>query len=320
MLKAWAEDDHPRDENGRFTSHGTTAAGAASKKAHKDKSETAHQEAARTHSTAEEKHKKEEPRRLTLSRKRSLSKEARERHKKAAERHRKAAVEHAKLADYHRKEATAAARKGAIAHSTKTSVANTKASHKAVAKMKIGAYLETSPLKSLQEHGEGHVWNHATGIYDSTRGVISLQNDTELAKSFEVFQRHNKQWAKKAKALGDPNLFTNTSRATSKEDLAEITMVHELSHHMHMDRENPLPLDLYNEIRSSYRERVGRDESSREVVAHRWVATTYATANEFEWFAETHTAYIYDPKAVEKNDPQAFALMRRVRKARGLDD
>jgi hypothetical protein len=101
----YREEDHPRDETGRFSNHGSAGAADASKAAHAEKSPAAHKAAADAHKAAAEKHRAEVARRQGLAGKPGASKADVKRHGAAALRHQKAAAEHDKLASYHAEQA-----------------------------------------------------------------------------------------------------------------------------------------------------------------------------------------------------------------------
>jgi hypothetical protein len=106
--------------------------------------------------------------------------------------------------------------------------------------------------------------------------------------------------------------------------MQESTTIHELGHHIHLNGADPLDPALNRAIELAYMARVERQmdpKTGRPRVRVRggaWVPSSYSRANHKEWFAETHSAFVQFPETLKAKDPEAFALIRRVRKARGM--
>jgi hypothetical protein len=320
---AWSEDDHPRDANGRFSSHGTRDAGEASKQARKKKTSESHKAASHAHQEAAGKHRAEAERRRTLARKKRLPASERKKHEAAAARHEAAAKEHEKLSAYHRDVAPSLEDLG-VEH--KLGAESKRTVEGAIAKGGYGRFLRKSPLGSVEEHSldpnEHGVIRSANGVYarpkkgSEDKPFVSLKNieGVEVAHA-----RSEKKWAKLGRRAGpgDPETFSLSTLAKTPEEMRERTMVHELGHHIHLSRSDPLPKALDKEIVKAYAARVnGVTKEPREGA---WIASVYARGDHKEWFAETHSAYVYHGKELKKRDPEAFDLMRRVRQCRGMD-
>lgn len=324
-LAEYREEDHPRDERGRFSSHGSTDAANASKVAHKKGDRESHKKASEAHAEAKEKHEAEAQRRDALSRKRSLPKEDRARHAKAAERHRAAASEHGKLAKYHAAAAPKLEDLG-IAHSL--SEADRKPVEKAIQKGGYGHYLADHPLESVREHdaiGPNGERQSSNGVYarPHEKGALPFISLKSMPDVEMTHMRAEKNWTKLGgrKPIGSPEVFSLSTLATTPEEMRERTMVHELGHHIHLDRNNPLSKETNRTIKDAYAARVESDEAtkSQKRKPGAWVASAYAMSDHKEWFSETHAAYVYHPKELKKHDPEAFKLMARVRKERGIE-
>jgi hypothetical protein len=178
-------------------------------------------------------------------------------------------------------------------------------------------YLGDHPIARIEEHSNKEM--SYSGAYARMRGpraaelpFISLKNAEGFAASHASLQRaYAAQGIKKE--IG--SAFTISSIAETPAEMRERTMVHELGHHLHLDPHNPLPIELRGRIAAAYNERVGRDKRARR---GKFIVSAYAADSEDEWFAETHSAYVHHGAALEKADPDAHALIRDVRAARGL--
>jgi hypothetical protein len=92
--------------------------------------------------------------------------------------------------------------------------------------------------------------------------------------------------------------------ARSAQEEVKTTLVHELSHHLHHTiEEDPKDFAYGYTIFAQARETV----------------TAYAKTNYSEWFAETHTAYVYNNSALKEFHPEAHDYIQEMRKKHGLE-
>jgi hypothetical protein len=334
ILAAW-DPDQPRDADGRFASLGSTAAHAASKRAHKSGAAADHRAAGTAHANAEMKHLLERDRRAKLSRKRGISKEDRARHKAAAERHEKKAAEHAKLAHYHggesvkppvtrvpeppreRVEPPPPPANGqlltelGIAHHALSPEAVI-AAEGAVRRGGFDRYIRARRTNGLTmgTHTNEESAN-AQGLYTSSR--ITNTDHARITEHERVTADGHpgaiKAWRYN---IVDPQIGRDNWRVQDlvKHDVAaqrERLWAHELSHHIHKNESLPHELDanLHNAwIRATH---------------GKWAPSEYSRQDEAEWFAEAHSAYIYHHDEFLAADPHGHAVVRDVRKYRGIE-
>ncbi len=189
----------------------------------------------------------------------------------------------------------------------------------AIARGGYERYLKDHPLGRVEEHSIEESHNNA--VYarpkraEADLPFISIKDAPGFEVAHARSQRIRADLGRKA-AIGSDNTFTVSTLAKTPEAMRERTMVHELGHHIHLDVHNPLPSDLMTRIAQAYNRRVGAD---KKTVPGKFVVSMYARDNHKEWFAETHAAYVYHGAALKKKDPEAYALVRDVRKARGLE-
>lgn len=130
-------------------------------------------------------------------------------------------------------------------------------------------------------------------------------------------------------ALG-PSTGNTMNMAHDAQEERAIIVTHELSHRMHMGPQSIQGRheDLNAEIENAYQDRMENPggygakhvAGSVKVRAGKWAASEYATTNSLEWFAETHTAYVYAPDQLRRSDPDAYVLMQTCRKALGMGE
>jgi hypothetical protein len=93
---------------------------------------------------------------------------------------------------------------------------------------------------------------------------------------------------------------------TDRKHAIRIAVGHEGSHHLHRVLQSTHP-DLYEESRTLYNKGV------------KTAITKYASMDFKEWFAETHTAFMFYPEQLKAHDPAAFNFMSKVRREADLD-
>jgi hypothetical protein len=191
------------------------------------------------------------------------------------------------------------------------------------------------PLSLDSPAGDAHPM--ANGLYSWGRGphTISMLDREGFGKRFEAKEEiYAEREAKRAAAgkpprerkLG-PDIHSVSSMASTPDEMQQRTTVHELSHHLHLadlkrkrvgDKwvideaaSTPLSLKVDGMVKKAFRHRTDGAEPA-------WTVSKYALANHKEWFAETHAAYVFHPKRLRKKDPEAYALMRKIRKMRGI--
>lgn len=143
-----------------------------------------------------------------------------------------------------------------------------------------------------------------------------------LPEMYEAVQRG--ELGAVSETLGQ-ELWQVAYRAADAQSFRQRILVHELGHHLHLD--GKLPKQLEKRILNAYSRRTqhvrfeqrpwGRADV-RAVTPGTFITSQYASVNENEWLAETHSAYVYHPQELAKADPEAYALMRDVRAARGM--
>jgi|HubBroStandDraft_2_1064218.scaffolds.fasta_scaffold00255_16 hypothetical protein len=328
--------DQPRDERGRFASSGSREAASASGKAKRTGKGEHHDAAAAAHRKAEEFHAREADRRGALAAK-ARSKKDRERHLAAREKHLDAGSHHHEQAKVHEEHAgilrgsldTLKIPHEGISPETKANA------EKAIVKGGYAKFLKHAPISELAEHSgaeidsfSGNLVQTANGLYwRGGEGLSILKSEdfeTRFARSKGLL---GKKKAARATEPGE-HVWSISSLASSPEEMQQRTMVHELGHHVHLSSSSPLQKKLDNEIKKGFRERVHIDPSSItdkdpdgrvETVPGKWIPSRYSRKNYKEWFTECHAAYVYHPETLKARDPQAFDLIRRVRKHRGME-
>jgi SPP1 gp7 family putative phage head morphogenesis protein len=189
--------------------------------------------------------------------------------------------------------------------------AGTQIAEMGIARAEIRKYLKTAPLSGIGPMSEQQT---ANGLYYPGLQKLELNS----AEHFEAGHADDLWYEKRVGrklAVGDPETWSMSSLGTSPGDKRQRTLVHELGHHVHINAAKRLPGRLEQEIRDAFHARVNEDGETRP---GKWVVSKYSKTNEFEWFAETHTAYVYESATLKARDPEAFNLMRRVRAMRGL--
>ena len=162
----------------------------------------------------------------------------------------------------------------------------------------------------------------SNGTYWKGSARVSMADKSVFAGRFYDSQRRFERAEKRGEPIdrvpGD-HIWSLSSLATSADEMQERTTVHELGHHIHLSTSHPLSDDLMDKIEDAYHSRVARTPEGRTVTAAgKWVPSEYSRKNEKEWFTEAHTAFVYHPDVLRSKDPEAYALVQSVRKARGL--
>lgn len=231
------------------------------------------------------------------------------------------AAEHRSLAKYH---STAAPTLEELGIKHDLSDKAKRGVERAVQRGGFGAYLREHPITEVREHGATTTGpagerQAANGVYSHPKSLggaalVSLKAEAGVKVAFDKAQA---KWAKQGgpAKLGSDKLFSLSTLAKTVEGMRERTMVHELSHHIHLDKRNPLAPKLDKAIESAYNARV---DANKSVKPGAWTPSVYSRGNHKEWFAEVHAAYVFHPKALERNDPEAYRLIQRVRRARGM--
>jgi hypothetical protein len=319
--------DQARDSRGRWISSGSGDAAAASGKAKKTGKSEHDEKAAEAHRKAAEFHSKEVARRSELL-KHARTKKDRERHAKAIEKHGYAALHHSEQAEKHRKMAEFSRK---VEHPTLKNLGidhsvvergTVEAAERAIVLGGFGPHLARSPLERIDNHGPVSAAGRRTpnGVYAHPKaraGKISIKNTEAAARTFDRTESH---WAKIGgrQQLGGEDVFSVSTLARTPEEMRQRTMVHELSHHIHLDEKDPLPVKHWRDIKKAYRKRVAVSDTEASLRHGAWVPSTYAMADHKEWFAELHTAYVFHGKELQAHDPEAYSLVQAVREARGM--
>ena len=317
--------DQPRDERGRFSNLGSSDAASKSGKASKTGKAEDHKAAADAHAEAADNHAKEADRRRSLAAK-SRKKADRERHLVAAEKHDDAAAHHREMAKTHAKAATP--KPGAKL--TELGIINKNlspdaraAAEKAISRAGLESYLKKQPLKYITHHAslvqakklglseddKKNVRN-ANGVYlhsPGKPGKMSIKDDASLKETWDKMNGGDRA------PLG--KVWAVSSKAKTAAELRERTIAHEMGHHLHDNPLDRLGLEHRVDIDTAFDARVD-DEGKLRPGA--FTVSKYARASSHEWFAETHSAFVYHPKELRRKDPEAYDLVKRVREARGL--
>lgn len=161
-------------------------------------------------------------------------------------------------------------------------------------------YLERHPLEKLElirTFGRyRRPYQRAFGLYDPLRRVLSLR-----------LSRKKGTWG--AQFHAGENWSISTTGQDRLEALGK-TFVHELSHHLHRTLQRagirtPEGQDVDVLIREAYRR--GRP------------ITKYAGTSWEEYWAETHTAYVFSPDELRVYDPVGYDMVKRVRQLAGIE-
>jgi hypothetical protein len=189
----------------------------------------------------------------------------------------------------------------------------------------FAAYLSKHPVSQVLEHTKdpdkvsgSKIVRSANGVYVHKAGETPHISISDMRTTKATFARNQAKIAKRGKgqpSLGGEHTFSVSQMAKSPNELRQATMIHELSHHLHLDPTNPLPARDLAAIQKAYDARVGADKERKPGA---WTPSIYSQANDKEWFAEAHTAYILHGAALKKADPGAYALIQRIRKRRGM--
>ena len=310
---AWAKGrllDRPRDAKGRFVSMGGSAADAATDRARKVGTVEAHRQATQLHMQAAANHAGEAAR--LLERAKGLGKreakvyaEAAAKHQELAKAHRTAALEHAA-------DAPTLERFG-IEHSLDPS--GKAMVESAIARGGFGPYLAEHPLESVREHSMAD--RSCNGVYARPtalggKAFISIKDSESAEVTFARVQKGG------SRSLGHEGCFSVSQMAKTPAEMRERIMVHELGHHIHLDRSNPLPGELMVAIVKAHGQRVQVKDDKASTKPGKWTPSAYSNGDHKEWFAEVHAAYVFHPKELKAKDPEAYALVKRVRAARGM--
>lgn len=195
----------------------------------------------------------------------------------------------------------------------------------AIRKGGFGRYLEKHPVSAVLEHTKdpekasgSKVVRSANGVYVHKAGEVPHISISDMRSTKATFERNRRKIEKRGEGeptLGGEHTFSISQMAKTPSELREATMVHELSHHLHLDPTHPLPEREMNAIRKAYAARIGPDKELRPGA---WAPSIYSHANDKEWFAELHTAYVLHGRDLKRHDPKAYALVQRIRKRRGM--
>ena len=154
-------------------------------------------------------------------------------------------------------------------------------------------WLKTAPLDELRLLPKVFDGPDAVnGLYDprSFRLSVSLEREEwAFGHKFEPGEVHS----------------ISTSMST-KERAAEVTLRHEMGHHVHM-----------YDGRNSDVDRIVAAAYERARAAERYI-TKYSKSNRFEYFAESYAAYYHRRKDLKEYDPNGYAMVEDVLKARGI--
>ncbi len=175
----------------------------------------------------------------------------------------------------------------------------------------------------LKEHPLGHfrvVANHGAnqaGVAGWYLGGVRIPPPPRELRNVEVFLFPTLYSFEKPYVYGQSFSVTkNKSNDPTTEDVQRFynekvgsVVIHELSHHMHhaLVKKNP---QLTKQVDAIYSNRF----------EHQKTASRYAMTNEKEWFAETHTAYVFHNEELKRNDPEAWELMRAARRTLGMEN
>jgi hypothetical protein len=163
--------------------------------------------------------------------------------------------------------------------------------------------------RTLPKRALAQCWNERQRMHPLYEGPkIDIQSRATIDAHWKAASRQF------AKAQLGPKTFGVYYLAGDADAFRERVLVHELGHHMHLD--GKLSRALSDEIGVAYRKRV--NPTTGHLHPGKWAASEYAMRNEMEWWAETHTAYVYHPEELRAADQEAYDLVSRVRVSRGL--
>lgn len=180
----------------------------------------------------------------------------------------------------------------------------------AIRRADLEGFLARETLTSLTFQPK--IASGAVGQYDPRHGerkitVATSRPPESYGKPLQPFTG----WSQPATSS-----FSTTGQSIEEAILR--TIVHEFSHHLHVGLDVGL-------ARSSLGQRFAEIDGlihDRYTMAWRRQRgiTARAMANAYEYWTETHTAYIFNRRELREHDPDGYDMVRRVRERLGLAD
>jgi Glucose-regulated metallo-peptidase M90 len=200
----------------------------------------------------------------------------------------------------------------------------------AIEKGGYGPMLQNAPLRSLRTQSstlsDGTDAPNGAYSYDHRITILDRKDfEARYRRQTDHFERTNENRVGMgltpiAKEVG-PDIWSLSSIASSADDMQRRTSTHELGHHLHRANYDPVWVPQASDEERKLAHSIDADVHAAwksRWLSERWMVSKYANRDHDEWFAETHAAYVFHPETLKKKDPDAYALMKKIREQRGM--
>jgi hypothetical protein len=136
------------------------------------------------------------------------------------------------------------------------------------------------------------------GYYEGASRTLGIKDPDRLTRA----ALNTRAMQAPGPKLAYASSMSSMGNPTADEKMERV-LAHELAHHFHQ------------QVQANRND----DKRSQRLSKHSKAVSMYAWSNEFEWFAETHTAYIYEREHLKATHPEAHDFMKEMRQKHGLE-